>query len=251
MTNLLLDQIYPLQADCNTMACDGQLLYTFHRSDSTIFRLEAQGETACASPTRPRYQSVCYDDKDGCFWAVPAGPSNRMIRLNQAWEETGTLAITCSSTPINHIFYVRATDSLLLGTCSMLYRMSKQGDILTTYRAPSDALIMAAGDLGGDTLLVSNSLFTSPDVIRVLSSGTSQTENITCLPDGHRCYSLCAAAGTNGTSFLYLLTKKNGRSYVLKYRFYLPAVIQPSDCADGYLSEQEYRQMVCIQELTI
>lgn len=251
MTNLLLDQIYPLQADCNTMACDGPLLYTFHRSDSTIFRLDAQGQTACACPTRPRYHSVCYDDKDGCFWAIPAGPSRRMIRLNRAWEETGTREVTCSGAPVNHIFYARATDSLLLSTCSMLYRISKQGDVLSTYRAPSDTLIMAAGDLGGDTLLVSNSLFASPDVIRVLPSGTSRAENITCLPDGHRCYSLCAAAGTNGTSFLFLLTRKNGRSYVLNYRFYLPGAVPPGDCADGYLSAQEYQQMVCIQELTL
>lgn len=249
MRKLLLVQTIPMELRCSSMAFDGQFFYICQDNEPVVHRLDLCGNIVRSFPVKQCFWSICYDSSERCFWGITYARLNVIIKLSTTWKEIRTIGPVPTGGVLNHIAYNAETDELLLNSNPALYRISKQGVVLSKHNSLPKQLSMTAGALEGDILRVSNSMFKSPDMISLVDSGAKDKEVI-CLPEGHRCCSFCPFESPRGEAGLYLLTSKGTKLYLLKY-LYLPAIPPRSSNIKNNKFGHDYGELVCIQEIII
>lgn len=248
MRNLRLARTVPLQLECSAITSDGHFFYICQDNKPIVHRVDMQGNIISSIPVKHRLKSICYDSSDDCFWGLAYDRPRKIIMLSEDWEEFDAIGVASANTVLNHITYDEKSDSFLLNSYLALYRISKDGTILSKHDNKPKQMCMASVPLEDDVLIVSNSMFASQDIISLASSEICD-ESTTSLPVGHRCSGICLERQSTGELTAYLLTRKDSEPYLLEYQSLPEQSTRPEYIPDTV--QYDVDEMVCIQEIII
>lgn len=203
------------------MAFDGEYFYMCYYQLPYIYIFNLNGDFIQYYGTEIPYTSICYDGKEGCFWAIPSLTNNIIYKLSLNFMIIDEIKVRyASSETLNTISFNFNDDTLILTTYKGLYIIKKNGQRVCKYEEGKKRLILTSAVVLRDILccnIYEASALNIINRIEVIFTHRNK-EDIWCIPKGLMVNSICTAYGKNDYVVLFILaTKECKESYILKY----------------------------------
>ncbi|WP_312515530.1 hypothetical protein [Anaerospora sp.] len=134
MSILTTCSLLPIKTDdCRKytgIAFDGCFFYLTSPQSCLIDKLDACFESVETIETCRGYTSICYDERERCFWAVSAEEAGKIFKLDRCFCEVGCIYIedlpdNCSN--VVSIAYDCKRDILVVAFPKMIIEITKKG----------------------------------------------------------------------------------------------------------------------------
>jgi len=134
MSILTTCSLLPIKTDdCRKytgIAFDGCFFYLTSPQSCLIDKLDACFENVETIETCRGYTSICYDERERCFWAVSAEEAGKIFKLDRCFCEIGCIYIedlpdNCSN--VVSIAYDCKRDILVVAFPKMIIEITKKG----------------------------------------------------------------------------------------------------------------------------
>lgn len=181
------------------------------------------GDIICKCQSDRKYQALCYDTIEKCFWGIPApvvgqrvSYCTKVYKLNCKFIAIDSVTIDAPCWCCVDIAHDACDNTLILSGTEEIIRITKCGRVVATEKNRSKSCRQAI--TVNSNCLFCVETYISPALSTLCVECDNCESTCTCVPTGYIPCGICAINQTAYQASVYLLTIKSGEFfYLLKY----------------------------------